>query len=171
MKTILALIAAVAMIFCAMPAHATLWSFDSILLDGLQETPPVATPGTGTATATLDDVTNQFDLMGTFSNLIGTTNNAHVHGPDAPPGTPAGVLFGINFDFGVTSGNFSFSGVITAAQTSEILAGETYINIHSTFRPGGEIRGQIANPIPEPTTLAMLAMGVGGMLALRRRGR
>jgi hypothetical protein len=170
MKSSYAFMAALAAILCVLPAQATLWTFDPIILDGLQETPPVATPGTGTGTATLDDVTNQFILSGTFSNLIGTTNNAHVHGP-APPGTPAGVLFGITFDFGVTSGNFSFNGIITPTQASNILSGLTYVNIHTTFRPGGEIRGQILNPVPEPTACALLAIGALGMFPFRRRAR
>lgn len=133
-------------------------------LDGLQEVPVVVTTGTGFATMTLDNVTNQFTLTGSFANLIGTTSNGHVHGP-APVGVSAGVLFGITFDAGVTSGNFSFNGVITAAQTATILAGNSYINIHSTFRPGGEIRGQI---VPAPSMLAMLSLG-GAALIRRRR--
>jgi hypothetical protein len=134
------------------------------LIDGLQETPPVATPGTGTATMTLDDATNMFTLTGSFSGLIGTTNNAHVHGP-APVGTPAGVMFGITFDFGVTSGAISFNGVISDAHEQAILDGLTYINIHTTFRPGGEIRGQI---LPEPSSVALLTLGLVG-IGFRRR--
>jgi hypothetical protein len=43
------------------------------------------------------------------------------------------------------------------------------VNIHSTFKPGGEIRGQVyAVPVPEPSTVALLAFG---MLALARLGR
>lgn len=133
-------------------------------LDGLQETPPVVTPGSGAATMTLDDVTNQFTLTGTFQNLIGPTSAAHVHGP-APVGAPAGVLFGILFDLGVASGNFSFNGVITPAQTQTILDGLAYINIHTNFRPGGEIRGQIT---PEPSSLALLGAGLIGLIRRRR---
>jgi hypothetical protein len=157
-----------ALVFCATPAQATVWSFDPIFLDGAQETPPVATTGTGTGTATLDDVTNQFTLSGNFANLIGTSNNAHVHGPAGVGVGPAGILFGITFDFGVTSGNYSFNGVISAANTAHILAGNAYINIHSTFRPGGEIRGQILNPVPEPGMFTMFAVGVCGLLGGRR---
>lgn len=156
--------AAFSIVALVQPAGATVFNLTASL-DGLQETPPVATPGTGFATMTLDDLTNQFILTGTFQGLIGTTNNAHVHGP-APVGTPAGVMFGITFDFGVTSGNISFNGVITPAQTQDILNGMAYINIHSTFRPGGEIRGQI---LPEPTALSVLALGSLGLLRRRRR--
>jgi hypothetical protein len=171
MKSFTFNVALLATIACAVPAPATLWTFDPIFLDGLQETPPVATPGTGTGMATLDDVTNQFILSGSFANLIGTTNNAHVHGPAGVGVGPAGVLFGITFDFGVTSGNYSFNGVISATDTAHLLAGNGYINIHSTFRPGGEIRGQILNPVPEPATFILFALGACGLLAPGRRVR
>ena len=167
MRTRTACIAAIPlMLVMVAPANATVHNLTAFL-DGLQETPPVATPGTGSATATLDDVTNMFNLSGSFNSLIGTTNNAHVHGP-APVGTPAGVMFGITFDFGVTSGNFSFNGVITPQQTADILDGLAYINIHSTFRPGGEIRGQI---LPEPSSLAVLSFGMIAVAGRRKRHR
>jgi hypothetical protein len=171
MKYVSLFVAILATIACAVPAQATLWTFDPIFLDGLQETPPVATTGTGTGTATLDDVTNQFILSGNFSNLIGTSSDAHVHGPAGVGVGPAGVLFGISFDAGVTSGNFSFNGVISAVNTAHLLAGNGYINIHSTFRPGGEIRGQILNPVPEPATFVLLALGSFGLLAFGRQSR
>jgi hypothetical protein len=160
------LVCAAAVLFIQQSAWATVWNLDAIL-DGLQETPPVATPGSGSATMTLDDVTNQFTLTGTFQDLIGTTNNAHVHGP-APVGTPAGVMFPITFDFGVTSGNISFNGVITSAQAADILNELSYINIHTSFRPGGEIRGQIL-VVPEPSSLMLFALAAPLAVARRRR--
>ena len=36
--------------------------------------------------------------------------------------------------------------VASEAHEAELLGGLWYVNIHSTFRPGGEIRGQIARP-------------------------
>jgi hypothetical protein len=156
----------------SMPAQAALWSFPAILLDGLQETPPVATTATGLASATLDDVTGAMTLSGSFMNLIGTSNNFHLHGP-APPGTPAGVIQGFPFDFGVTSGTFGGNAVLSAVNVAHVLAGNTYLNVHSTFRPGGEIRGQLLEPIriPEPATGLMLSLGAGGLLLHRRRSR
>jgi hypothetical protein len=73
------------------PLHAGATTYNLVAsLDGLQETPPVATPATGSATITYDHVTNQLDWTISFSGLIGTITNAHFHGPGAP-GVPAGV--------------------------------------------------------------------------------
>jgi len=44
--------------------------------------------------------------------------------------------------------------------------GKTYVNIHTT---GGGIRGFLA-PVPEPSTLSLLGVGLAG-LAFRRRKR
>jgi hypothetical protein len=45
-----------------------------------------------------------------------------------------------------------------------------YFNIHTSFRPGGEIRGNIIPGIPEPTTVLLLLMGLAPA-AFARRGR
>jgi hypothetical protein len=146
-----------------MQAGATLFNLGAFM-DGAQETPPVVTPATGAATITYDDVTNQLNWTIYFEDLIGTMTNSHFHGPAAPGVGPAGVQVGIPFTAGVTSDTLIGSAVITAAQETMLLSGLMYINIHSTFRPGGEIRGQVL--LPEPTTLVLL---VGGLALLARR--
>lgn len=137
-------------------------------MDGLQETPPVATPALGFASLLLNDVTGDWTLTGNFNNLIGTANNAHIHG-SAPPGTPAGVVVGLTFD-PATSGNLSGAGTFNAGQMADLTAGLYYVNLHSTFRPGGEIRGQLGL-VPEPGTIVLLGIGAVGVLlsAWRRR--
>ncbi|MGZ8378480.1 MAG: CHRD domain-containing protein [Gemmatirosa sp.] len=51
-----------------------------------------------------------------------------------------------------------------------ILAGQSYINFHTTQNGGGEIRGAIA-VVPEPSTYLLMATGMAGlgMVAWRRR--
>jgi hypothetical protein len=112
-------------------------AFLTAKLDGPQETPPVPTAALGTAFIGVDTLANTLTYRLTFHGLSSGENNAHIHG-FAPPGTPAGVLFGL--PLGSTK-----SGVIPYAEPQEagILAGLTYFNIHSVTFGGGEIRGQV----------------------------
>lgn len=47
-------------------------------------------------------------------------------------------------------------------------AGKAYLNIHSSFRAGGEIRGFLA-PVPEPETYALMLAGLGVLCWASRR--
>jgi hypothetical protein len=51
-------------------------------------------------------------------------------------------------------------------------AGDTYLNIHSSVVPGGEIRGFLA-AVPEPSTWAMMILGFAGIgfMAYRRKSK
>ena len=84
---------------------------------------------------------------------------AHLPGL-APPGTPIGVLVPLNVTGGI-SGNFS--GIVTLGQDdlNGLLAGLTYLNVHTATNGPGEIRGQV---VPEPSTGVYLAMGVLSLL-------
>jgi hypothetical protein len=129
--------------------------------------------GSGTFTATLDTSTGKFDYTVQFSGLTSNVNNGHIHGPFIPgsTATTAGVI--LNFDpagtapviTGATFAGFktatsgSASGSITLnsgvafgtsataikgdSLTKLLLAGLTYVNIHTVSNGGGEIRGQI----------------------------
>jgi len=148
-------------------AHATIISLTSYL-DGAQETPPVVTPATGTASLSYDDVTNLLSWTISYSGLVGTTTNAHFHGPAAIGVGPAGVQLGIPFTAGVTANTLIGSGTLTSTQETQLLGGLWYINIHSTYAGGGEIRGQVL-VVPEPVAVTLLGAGLLGLAAFGRR--
>lgn len=161
MKSVLVLGAALSI---STLASADVVSFQ-FSLDGLQESPPNASPGIGQATVMLDTVTGNVNVTGTFEGLIGTTTAAHIHGL-AAPGVNAGVILALTIDVGVTSGSFTGAGTLTAPQTLGMVDGLTYINVHTTFAPGGEIRGQV---VPASSTCA--ALSLAGLAGMRRRRR
>jgi hypothetical protein len=162
-------------------------------LDGSQETTPVVTPGTGFGTATYNPATNMLDVSVTFSGLIGTTTDSHIHCCFTdPPSRNAGVAIGFTptgFPLGETSGNYNasfdlldanvytaafrnnFGGGTAAGSRDALLGGMTngtaYFNIHTSFVGSGEIRGDIT-PIPEPSTWALASIG-GFALAWQAR--
>ncbi len=182
---------------CAATAHAA--SFFTATLTGAQEAPVPGLPGaTGTANFVLNDAQTQLSFTATINGIdftgsqtTGTTadnlTNAHIHAP-APPGTPAGVVWGFigspfndnnPSDAVVTPFASGVGGTVSAkwdapegnnttltAQLPNILAGNSYINFHTTGFPGGAVRGQIVAAIPEPMTLTLMAAGLlaaGGM--------
>jgi hypothetical protein len=158
--------AALAIGLCAAPASAIVWTF-SDPVDGIQETPPNASPGFAIASGSYDDVTNTLSLQINQSTAcIALVSNAHIH--TAPPGVPGGVSvplpgpFNVSPFYNLAPTNF----VLTAAQETDFLAGLMYVNIHSQQFPGGEIRGQL-RPVPAPGALAIL--GLAGLVIRRRR--
>jgi len=165
-------------LFWVSSAGATSYTVVSSL-DGAQETPPVITLGTGTLTGTYDDETNVLTWSGSFSALTGTTTDAHFHGPAAEGEGPAGVLVPITeagggdvFPLDVMAGSYSGTATLSALNETRLLDGLIYINIHSTFRPGGEIRGQVyATAVPEAGTLGLLGIGLGLAGLARTRSR
>ena len=158
----------VAVMAFATPSQAQVYRFDVTLDSSLSGTGSAAT---GSAIAFFDVGANQMVIEGTFDNLEAAASNAHLHG-FSNPGSNSGVLIGLSFD-SATSGSFSGSGSISGddANFSMTLGGMTYINIHSTSFPGGEIRGHLTGPtpVPEPASIGFCLAGGLALLSRRRR--
>jgi hypothetical protein len=111
-------------------------------LKGSSEVPPNTTAGSGSGTVTLDSATNTITWNVTFSGLTGAATAAHIHGP-APAGKNAGVLVWLSTKGQTATSPLSGSATLTAAQATEMMNGQCYVNVHTAANPGGEIRGQL----------------------------
>lgn len=138
------------------------------LLTGYEETPSaVSTTGNGTFKASISNDESRIEWELTYNDLEGAVQQAHIHfgqksvtgpisvflctnlgnGPagtqpcPAPPATISGTIVAAD----VT--NLANERGISAGELDELIsavrAGVTYVNIHSTRWPGGEIRSQI----------------------------
>lgn len=112
-------------------------------LKGSSEVPANTTTGSGSATVTLDSATNKITWNVSFSGLTGPATAVHIHGP-APAGKNAGVLIWLSTKGEKATSPISGSGSFTAAQASDLMNGQCYVNVHTAANPGGEIRGQLA---------------------------
>lgn len=166
-------------------------------LTGAAEAPPNASAGLGVAIITFDLDLFTMQVQTTFAGLTGNVTASHIHCCTTTPGAgtvgvatqlptfvgfPLGTTFGSydhTFDMTLASNyNAAFitanGGTVSTAFTAllnGIDAGRAYLNIHSSFAPGGEIRGFLA-PVPEPTSYGLMALGLvalGGFVR-RRRG-
>jgi hypothetical protein len=164
------------------------------VLNGVNENPDVPTAGTGTATVIYDSATHLLGLDIAFSGLTGTTTASHIHCCEPNPLLNAIVATTtptfLGFPLGVTSGTYvntlnltlssswnqafitANGGTLTSAEAalaSGLANGAAYLNIHTSFAPGGEIRGTLT-AVPEPATLALLGLGMAAVAGRRRRG-
>jgi hypothetical protein len=196
MKRLLVLLAGVAFATSAAAIPITF----TASLSGAAESPPNASPGTGLTFVTIDDVAHTLRVVVDFQGLLGTVTASHIHvinGPgDAntadtvgPVATTTPTFTG--FPLNVTAGSYDqtfdtlaaatyralfitdsggFVETAEAALFAGIASGRAYLNIHSSFAPGGEIRGFLTQ-VPEPATLGLLLSGlvVLGVGSRRRR--
>jgi hypothetical protein len=164
-------------------------------LDGPSESPPNASPGTGFAEVDFDLAADTMRVQVSFSGLEATTTASHIHSATAVPGTGIAMVATTvptftNFPLGVTSGIYDHTfdmslassynpafitangGTVASAEAAlaaGLAAGEAYLNIHTTLHPGGEIRGFLAQAVPEPSTISLMAVGALAVLFASRK--
>jgi len=137
-------------------------------LTGYQEVPALSTPGHGTFRATIDRKAQEIHYTLKFGGLESPVTQSHIHfenrtnsGPvvvflctnlgNGPAGTQACPASG-----GTISGTIRPADLIGGAAQGlapgefdefvrAIKAGATYVNVHSTSRPAGEIRAQLVH--------------------------
>ena len=130
----------------------------SCLLTGAAEVPPNASAGTGSCTAVLNDAGTQVIFSVAFQNLGTAYTASHFHAASGPTAN-SGVTFGfVGAAAGWVFSNSNKNGTLTdavwnlsAAQKANLIAGLTYVNIHSSGLPGGELRGQVLQDQSVPT--------------------
>ena len=163
-------------------------------LSGPSDSPPNASSGTGFATVDYDNSAHTLLVDVSFTGLLGPTTASHIHAPTAVPLTgTAGVAtttpYFAGFPIGVTSGTYMNTLDLTlassynpayitanggttagaeAALAAAIAAGESYLNIHTSAFPGGEIRGFLV-AVPEPSSVAIVLVCGALAWSIRRR--
>jgi CHRD domain-containing protein len=130
-------------------------TFEADLTGGAERPNPVVTSATGDATFTVSTsgTTTTISYIVTVSgNLSGPVTAAHIHGP-AGVNEAVGVIVPLTVSSTaltgtVVQGSFTTTGNATiniAQLLVHMLAGNTYVNLHTAANPGGEIRGQISD--------------------------
>jgi hypothetical protein len=179
-----------AILIASTPLSASIITYEAAL-SGANENPATASLGTGFAVVTVDTIAQTMRVQVTFSGLTTGTTASHIHCCIVSPGN-AGVATTTptfpGFPLTVTSGTYDQTFDMTLASSynptfvannggtalaaeavlfAGIAAGQSYLNIHTTMFPGGEIRGILA--IPEPTTAGLAGFALAGLWFVRRR--
>ena len=145
----------------------------SELLTGYQEVPAVSTTGGGSFTAKISNDESRIDWQLSYSDLEGAVQQAHIHvgnkgvnggisvflcsnlgnGPagtqpcPAPPATISGTIVAADVSPNIPATAAARTQGVNTGEINELInamrAGATYVNVHSTLWPGGEIRSQI----------------------------
>jgi CHRD domain len=187
MKVFVLAMAAATCIAVAVPAaaHEAVYVAN---LSGAAESPPNASAGTGVAIITFDLDLVTMRVQATFSGLSGNTTASHIHCCTAVPGAGTAGVATVTptftaFPLGVTSGSYdrTFDMAVASSYNAAFItnnggsvatalsalvsgydSGRAYFNLHSSFAPGGELRGFLV-PVPEVSTYALMLVGLTGL--------
>lgn len=102
--------------------------------------PGATSQGSGQMTGSYSTVTHRLKWHIVYHHLTSKLTMAHFHGP-AQPGQNAPVLVPIVQSHHASPINGSAK--ITASTAKTILDGMSYVNLHTTKYPMGELRGQV----------------------------
>lgn len=130
---------------------SSLGNTSTATLNGQQEVPSTSSTASGSGTFTIDTQANSLSFNINYTGLTGGQETAaHIHGP-AAAGVENTSVF--NLPLGSSkSGTWNYPESLEA----DILAGRTYVNIHTTLFADGEIRGQIL-PASDIRTMILTA--------------
>lgn len=173
MRRVALSIAVVAMVSASTVVWAQGFKRISEFLTGYEEVPSVSTTGTGEFNARISNDGSRIDWELSYANLEGAVQQAHIHfgqkgvnggisvflctnlgnGPagtqpcPAPPATISGTIFAADVSPNIPATAGARTQGINTGEIDELIrairAGATYVNVHSTTWPGGEIRAQI----------------------------
>lgn len=108
----------------------------SFPLRGEQLVPSAASPSRGLCTGELSGTGTS--LLLSCSHDVASPTAAHLHLGRAGTNGP------IVFDLGAGSSTIAATITLTSTEAAQLLAGDWYLDLHSTGRPNGELRGQLS---------------------------
>ncbi len=173
MRRVALSIAVVALVSASTVVWAQGFKKLSEFLTGYEEVPSVSTTGTGDFNARISNDGSSIEWELSYANLEGAIQQSHIHfgqkgvnggisvflctnlgnGPagtqpcPAPPATISGTIVAADVSPNIPATALARTQGINTGEIDELIkairAGATYVNVHSTLWPGGEIRSQI----------------------------
>lgn len=173
MRRVALSIAVVALVSASTVVWAQGFKKISEILVGWQEVPSVSTTGNGEFNARISNDGSSIEWELSYADLEGSIQQAHIHignkgvnggitvflctnlgnGPagtqpcPAPPATISGTILAADVSPNIPATLAARNQGLNTGEIDELIrairAGATYVNVHSTTWPGGEIRSQI----------------------------
>ena len=145
-------------LFVVAPSHAE--RVFTALLTGDQAVPPNVSAAGAVAKLTLSDDESSIRLSFVYEGInANDVTGLHIH--DAPPGVVGNSIIDVGSS---TSPRLNFTAPVPAGQLDDLLAGEWYLDLHTTAFGAGEIRGssdEISTPIFRVCPISMAISRTG----------